>query len=284
MTNSIVAHADGLEALTSREILRMTSGEIATLVEKRHDNVKRAIESLAERGTIQLPQTEVSEKINGLGLSQKVTHYVFTAENKRDSFIVVAQLSPEFTARLVDRWQELELKNSQRQAEIEQEEMALRLWKHDREKAATGYRRMMRHMDEQLSYLPKDKLVQEKMREADALNYILVGMSSQSFKYWFETDNVRDELAYVQLEALNAMQTFNASLMAVGSLEPSERWELVEAYFAKEFPSCKLYRDQTYQLLKDRLEPGSYHLRPTSPKQSPLLNPIARQADRIGQH
>jgi anti-repressor protein len=27
---------------------------------------------------------------------------------KRDSYVVVAQLSPEFTARLVDRWQELE--------------------------------------------------------------------------------------------------------------------------------------------------------------------------------
>lgn len=28
--------------------------------------------------------------------------------NKRDSFVVVAQLCPEFTARIVDRWQELE--------------------------------------------------------------------------------------------------------------------------------------------------------------------------------
>lgn len=28
--------------------------------------------------------------------------------NKRDTLVVVAQLSPEFTARLVDRWQELE--------------------------------------------------------------------------------------------------------------------------------------------------------------------------------
>lgn len=35
--------------------------------------------------------------------------YVFSGEQgKRDSIIVVAQLSPEFTARLVDRWQELE--------------------------------------------------------------------------------------------------------------------------------------------------------------------------------
>lgn len=37
------------------------------------------------------------------------TVYVFEGEQgKRDSIIVVAQLSPEFTARLVDRWQELE--------------------------------------------------------------------------------------------------------------------------------------------------------------------------------
>ncbi|MCF5965083.1 phage antirepressor KilAC domain-containing protein, partial [Xanthomonas perforans] len=35
--------------------------------------------------------------------------YVFAGEQgKRDSIVVVAQLSPEFTARLVDRWQELE--------------------------------------------------------------------------------------------------------------------------------------------------------------------------------
>ncbi|APF00651.1 hypothetical protein BG030_22860 [Pseudomonas putida] len=37
--------------------------------------------------------------------------YVFEGEKgKRDSIIVVAQNSPEFTARLVDRWQELEQK------------------------------------------------------------------------------------------------------------------------------------------------------------------------------
>ena len=35
--------------------------------------------------------------------------YVFSGEQgKRDSIIVVAQNSPEFTAILVDRWQELE--------------------------------------------------------------------------------------------------------------------------------------------------------------------------------
>ncbi len=88
---------------------RMTSLEIAELVDKRHDNVKRTIETLIEKGIIRLPQIEDSENINNLGLIQKTKTYVFFGEQgKRDSIIVVAQLSPEFTARLVDRWQELE--------------------------------------------------------------------------------------------------------------------------------------------------------------------------------
>lgn len=90
---------------TGGDAVSMSSQEIAELVEKRHDNVKRTIETLVERGTIQLPQIE--EVKNHLG--QTVEQYVFTGvTGKRDSFVVVAQLSPEFTGGLVDRWQELE--------------------------------------------------------------------------------------------------------------------------------------------------------------------------------
>lgn len=89
--------------------VKMTSIEIAELVGSRHDNVKRAIERLAERGLIQLPPMEDCERINSLGLKQGVSAYVFKGEQgKRDSIIVAAQLCPEVTARLVDRWQELE--------------------------------------------------------------------------------------------------------------------------------------------------------------------------------
>ncbi|WP_273761530.1 phage antirepressor KilAC domain-containing protein [Aeromonas hydrophila] len=95
-------------ALFNAEI-SMNSQEIADLVDKRHDNVKRTIETLVERGVIQLPQTEDCGRINGLGLKQSLSVYVFTGkQGKRDSLIVVAQLCPEFTARIVDRWQELE--------------------------------------------------------------------------------------------------------------------------------------------------------------------------------
>lgn len=79
----------------------MSSREIADLVGSRHDKVKQSIERLAERGTIQLPP--LGEVTNHLG--QTVQEYRI---GKRDSYVIVAQLSPEFTARLVDRWQELE--------------------------------------------------------------------------------------------------------------------------------------------------------------------------------
>ncbi|EFD2953112.1 DNA-binding protein [Escherichia coli] len=58
--------------------------------------------------------------MNNLGLRRGVEAYVFEGEQgKRDSIIVVAQLSPEFTARLVDRWRELEEQVRQPLTEIE---------------------------------------------------------------------------------------------------------------------------------------------------------------------
>lgn len=39
-------------------------------------------------------------------------------QGKRDSIVVVAQLCPEFTARLVDRWQELEYRSKQHNVDI----------------------------------------------------------------------------------------------------------------------------------------------------------------------
>ena len=98
----------------------MTSIEIAELVGSRPDNVKISIERLAKSGVIQLPALQVFEKINNLGLRRSVEAYVFEGEQgKRDSIVVVAQLSPEFTARLVDRWRELEEQARQPLTEIE---------------------------------------------------------------------------------------------------------------------------------------------------------------------
>ncbi|MBS9726119.1 phage antirepressor KilAC domain-containing protein [Stutzerimonas stutzeri] len=90
--------------------MTMSSREVAELVGSRHDNVRVAIERLAERRVIALPAMQ--EKPTA---GRPAIEYVFAGERgKRDSIIVVAQLSPEFTAALVDRWQALEAQEAPR--------------------------------------------------------------------------------------------------------------------------------------------------------------------------
>lgn len=82
----------------------ITSRDIAVLVESRHDSVKRTIERLVVHEVIESPPLVEIRTATNTG-----TAYAFRGERgKRDSIVVVAQLSPQFTARLVDRWQELE--------------------------------------------------------------------------------------------------------------------------------------------------------------------------------
>lgn len=83
-------------------IKTMSSREIADLTEKRHDSVKRTIATLAESSVISYPQI-----VDGIKAANGVAEKLYLV-NQRDSYVIVAQLSPEFTARLVDRWQALE--------------------------------------------------------------------------------------------------------------------------------------------------------------------------------
>lgn len=98
-----------MNILTQNNQQSMTSQQIAELVQSRHDSVKRSIERIAEKGVITLPPLVETSFKDFIGKTQRTTAYVFSGEQgKRDSIVVVAQLSPEFTAALVDRWQELE--------------------------------------------------------------------------------------------------------------------------------------------------------------------------------
>ena len=78
----------------------MSSREIADLIEKQHSNIKISAERLFAAGVIgTLAMREFTHNGN------TYTEYLLS---KRDSLILVAQNCPEFTARIVDRWQELE--------------------------------------------------------------------------------------------------------------------------------------------------------------------------------
>ncbi|WP_257292005.1 Rha family transcriptional regulator, partial [Endozoicomonas sp. ONNA1] len=78
----------------------MSHIEIAKLAGKRPDTVKKSMERLQDKGLITF--TPMTEKSTG-GRPSTSFHV-----NQRDSYVVMAQVSPEFTAKLVDRWQELE--------------------------------------------------------------------------------------------------------------------------------------------------------------------------------
>ena len=89
-----------MELITTEKELTMDSLEIAEVVGSRHDKVKQSIERLSKRGVIELPPMG---DISTATKPMKVYNI-----GKRDSYVVVAQMSPEFTALLVDRWEALE--------------------------------------------------------------------------------------------------------------------------------------------------------------------------------
>ena len=82
-------------------VVTMSSREIAELVQSKHSDVKRSAERLVAGGVLTAPLAQFDFEHNG----NVYQEYRF---NKRDSLVVVARLSPEFTAAVVDRWQELE--------------------------------------------------------------------------------------------------------------------------------------------------------------------------------
>lgn len=78
----------------------MTCKDMSKLFDRRHSNVKRTIKTLASRGIIELPHFEIIKTA-----TKPVEIFVFKGnQGKRDSLIVAAQISPEFTADIVDRW------------------------------------------------------------------------------------------------------------------------------------------------------------------------------------
>ncbi len=89
--------------LIDTSITTMTSREIAELTGRRHDNVMRVCYDLKASGVT--PQIEECRVINDLANGRSFMEFKL---NKRDSLVLVARLSPEFTGAVVDRWLELE--------------------------------------------------------------------------------------------------------------------------------------------------------------------------------
>ena len=88
-------------SVLNKSQLTMSSREIAELTNKEHKNVLRVIRELI---SAQLLDAQI-EPLKFEYRNQWLDYYEL---NKRDSLVIVARLSPEFMAFVVDRWQELE--------------------------------------------------------------------------------------------------------------------------------------------------------------------------------
>lgn len=96
----------------------MSSREIAALLNKNHSDVKRSAKRLSDGQILTQPLAESEYEHRG----NMYTEYLL---EKRDCLVLVAQLSPEFTAAIVDRWQELEAKQAPAPAQLSRRELAM---------------------------------------------------------------------------------------------------------------------------------------------------------------
>ena len=164
----------------SAAALTMSSEEIASLVEARHDNVKTSIERLGVRGVIQLPALQ--EVRNHLG--QTVSVYQLC---KRDSYVVVAQLSPEFTARLVDRWQELEAQAAPALPDFSNPVAAARAWADAKESE-------LRTAEALALAAPKAEYVDRYVAANGAKGFRqvakLLGANEHEFRAWLQDEKI----------------------------------------------------------------------------------------------
>ncbi|WP_136484686.1 phage antirepressor KilAC domain-containing protein [Vibrio sp. H11] len=90
--------------LSTNTEMTMSSREIASLTGKDHKNVLRVIRALIDGQVL-------AAQIEPLKFEYRGQWFDYFELSKRDSLVVVARLSPEFTAAVVDRWQELEKSN-----------------------------------------------------------------------------------------------------------------------------------------------------------------------------
>jgi phage regulator Rha-like protein len=116
--------------------LTMSSREIAELTQKRHDNVLVTIRSLIGNNILSPEIQELETEYRG----RTIPYFEF---NKRDSLVVVARLSPEFTAAVIDRWQELENKQSLALPDFSNPAEAARAWANEFEAKQIAEQRLI---------------------------------------------------------------------------------------------------------------------------------------------
>jgi phage regulator Rha-like protein len=192
----------------------MSSLEIAKLVSSKHAAVKLSIKRLMASGVISNSPLE-----NGIKAANGVIETVYNV-CKRDSYVVVAQLSPEFTGALVDRWIALENKE---QSKLEDQ------------KARSELKVEFRPMTDAVINSREGKEVKfyHFTTEADLINRIVFGCSSAKFKAQNDiekNESLRDFLTIEQKNALISLQRANTVFLLMGTPYEERKVQLTRLY------------------------------------------------------
>lgn len=153
-----------MNILATNQPLTMSTREIASLLNKNHSDIKRSANRLSDAGILTKPLAESEFEHRG----NTYTEYLL---EKRDCLILVAQNSPEFTAAIVDRWQELESQSKpMTQLEI-MAQSALALVEHEKkltalEAKAEEQQKAIEDLRDSYSILP------QKPANAESVSYI----------------------------------------------------------------------------------------------------------------
>lgn len=204
--------------------LQMTCKQISELTGIRHDNVKRAIDSLVKSGVIESPQTEVIKT-----RTKPRTDYVFYGDQgERDSVIVIAQVSPQATAQLVDEWRSLKL-------EVD----ALRKQIADRSTARLQAPQMSWALKDSREAQGKPTPSHVYSNDYDMINIIVLGKKAKAYKIDQGLDpkaNLRDCMTAAEIHAVQVLQDMNTTLIKVG-LDYHERKCKLQDYFMRSLNS-----------------------------------------------
>jgi phage regulator Rha-like protein len=193
----------------------MSSREIAELTGKRHDNVMQVIASLM---SAQILTPEIQEST----FKHRGNEYGQWLLNKRDSLVLVARLSPEFMAAIVDRWQELEAKEL---LEVERKET--------RQQAKLDAPLMTKSLADMREREGKESPPHIFSNEHNMIYRIVLGFTAKKYKEENgigDDVNLRDVLSFEEIKALEQLQKHNTTLIELDFSFEQRKTELTKIF------------------------------------------------------
>lgn len=161
--------------------LTMSSREIAELTHKEHKNVLRVIRDLIEQNLV--------AQIEPLKFEYRNQWFDYYELNKRDTFVVVARLSPEFTAAVVDRWQELE--NQQKPSALSRKDLALMVIaaEEENERLQLENKQQATHIESLESYFRSGMTAPQFAKSLNGVNSSQINAHLHQVKWLYKDSN-----------------------------------------------------------------------------------------------